>query len=56
MKTSIELTEESRELLLRHFKEGTPLREILAGATRNEVAGVTVYAFECDLQQAGVFA
>jgi hypothetical protein len=52
MQIQIELTEESRELLMRHFKESAPLHEVLARAQRNELAGVTVYSFECDLQQA----
>jgi hypothetical protein len=52
MQIQIELTEESRELLLRHFKESAPLHEVLARAQRNELAGVGVYSFECDLQQA----
>jgi hypothetical protein len=52
MKIPIELTEDSRDLLVRHFKEHTALHDILEHATRNEVAGVSVYAFECELQQA----
>jgi hypothetical protein len=48
----MELTEESRELLMHHFNERAPLHEILARAGRNEIAGVAVYAFECDVQQA----
>ncbi|MGH7784139.1 MAG: hypothetical protein ACREO5_09910 [Candidatus Binatia bacterium] len=46
MQIAIELTEESRELLMRHFKERTPLHEMLERATRNEVAGVVVYVFD----------
>ena len=54
MKIPIELTEESRDLLLRHFKERSALHEILDRATRTEVAGVTVYVFECEPRQAEV--
>ena len=53
MQIQIELTEESRELLMRHFKETSSLHEVLARAQGNELAGVSVYSFECDLQQAG---
>ena len=42
MQIPIELTEESRELLMRHFKERTPLHEVLARAQRNELAGIGV--------------
>jgi len=52
MKVQIELTEESRELLMRHFAENTPHHTILKRATRNELAGVGVYAFECDVSLA----
>jgi hypothetical protein len=52
MKISIELTEDSRDLLVRHFKEHTALHDILEHAKRNEVAGVSVYSFECEPQQA----
>ena len=52
MQIQIELTEESRELLMRHFKERTPLHEVLARAQRSELAGIVVYAFECDVTQA----
>jgi hypothetical protein len=52
MQIEIELTEESRELLMRHFKERTALHEVLARAQRNELAGVGVYAFKCDVTQA----
>jgi hypothetical protein len=48
----MELTEESRDLLARHFQEGTELHEILNHADRNEVAGIAVYAFECALPEA----
>jgi hypothetical protein len=37
---------------MRHFKERTPLHEILAHAERKELAGIGVYAFECDVKQA----
>jgi len=47
MQIKIELTE-SRELLMRHFKESASLHEVLARAQPNELAGVTVYSFECD--------
>ena len=52
MKIQIELTEESRDLLLRHFKEATELHQVLERATRKDVAGISVYAFACDVQQA----
>ena len=52
MQIRIELTEESRELLMRHFKESASLHEVLARAQRNELAGIGVYSFECDLKQA----
>ena len=52
MQIQIELTEESRELLMRHFKESASLHEVLARAQRNELAGIAVYSFECDLEQA----
>ena len=52
MQIQIELTEESRELLMHHFKESSSLHQVLAGAQRNELAGVGVYAFECDVKQA----
>lgn len=52
MQIQIELTEESRELLMRHFKDRTLLHEVLARAQRKELAGIGVYAFECDLKQA----
>ena len=52
MKIPIELTEESRDLLVRHFNEKTALHRILHHATRNEVAGIAVYAFECEPQEA----
>ena len=53
MQVSIELTEESRELLMRHFRSGAPLHEVLNHAARNEIAGVAVYSFACDDAQAG---
>jgi hypothetical protein len=52
MQIEIELTGESRDLLMRHFKEGTELHDILNRATGREVAGVTVYTFACDVRQA----
>lgn len=52
MQIKIELTGESRELLMRHFKESASLHEVLARAQRNELAGIDVYSFDCDLQQA----
>ena len=52
MQIQIELTEESRELLMRHFKESASLHEVLARAEQNELAGVTLYSFECDLLEA----
>jgi hypothetical protein len=51
-KVRMELTEESRDLLARHFKEGTELHEILDHAARNEIAGIAVYAFECEPPEA----
>ena len=35
-----------------HFKDRTPLHDVLEHATRKEVAGVAVYAFECNGEQA----
>ena len=52
MEVHIELTEESRELLMRHFPDGAPLHEIMKNAARNEIAGVSVYSFTCDAAQA----
>ncbi|HEY7163976.1 MAG TPA: hypothetical protein VIB79_05415 [Candidatus Binatia bacterium] len=52
MAVKIELTEESRECLMRHFKEGTKLHLDLKNARRNEIAGVAVYAFDCDPNEA----
>lgn len=52
MKVQVELTEESRELLMRHFKELTALHEVLETARRDEIAGVAVYIFECDVPHA----
>jgi hypothetical protein len=52
MQVSIELTEESRELLMRHFPSGAPLHEALKQAASNEIAGVAVYSFACDGAQA----
>jgi hypothetical protein len=52
MQVSIELTEESRELLMRHFPNGAPLHDALKHAARNEIAGVAVYSFACDGAQA----
>ncbi len=37
MKIPIELSAESRDLLVRHFKEGTDLHEILEHAVRKEL-------------------
>jgi hypothetical protein len=37
---------------MRRIKERTDLHDILVRANRNELAGVAVYAFECDVQQA----
>jgi hypothetical protein len=51
-KIPLELTEESRDLLVSHFKEGTELHQILDHAARNEVGGIAVYAFECDPPEA----
>ncbi len=52
MKVPIELTEDSRDLLVRHFRESTELHQILEQAARNEIARVAVYAFECEPQEA----
>ena len=52
MKIPIELSAESRDLLVRHFNEGTDLHEILDHAPRKELAGVYVYSFECEPPQA----
>jgi hypothetical protein len=52
MKIDIELTGESRNLLLRHFKEGTALHDVLKNAACNEVAGIAVYGFQCEVAQA----
>jgi hypothetical protein len=52
MKIPIELTGESRDLLMRHFKEGTVLHEVLKGASRKEFADVAVYSFECEAAEA----
>ncbi len=38
----MELTEESRDLLVRHFKERTELHEILNRATHNENAVIVL--------------
>jgi hypothetical protein len=46
------MTGESRELLLRHCKDRTPVHEALERAQRNEIDGVAVYSFQCDVQQA----
>ena len=48
----IELTEESRECLMRHFKEASRIHVDLKNAERKEIAGVAVYAFECDPDEA----
>ena len=52
MKIPIDLTEESRNLLANHFKENTDLHQILAHAKRDEIAGVGVYGFECEVAEA----
>ena len=52
MQVAIELTEESHDLLVRHFRDHTPVHQALSSAARNEIAGVVVYAFSCDLPQA----
>ena len=52
MKVSIELTEDSRDLLVRHFNSGTELHRILGHASRKEIAAVAVYRFECELDNA----
>ena len=52
MNIAIELTEESRDLLMRHFRGGTPLHEILKNAARQEISGISVFSFTCDPTQA----
>lgn len=52
MQVEIELTEESHDLLVRHFRDHFPVREALSRAARNEIAGVVVYSFSCDAPQA----
>jgi hypothetical protein len=52
MAVKIELTEESRECLLRHFRDGTKLHLDLQNAERKEIAGIAVYAFDCDVDEA----
>ena len=52
MAVQIELTEESRECLMRHFKEETKIHRELRNAQRNEIADVAVYAFSCDPEDA----
>jgi hypothetical protein len=52
MKIPMELTEESRDLLVRHFERGTALHEILGRAERKEIEDVVVYRFECEPPQA----
>ena len=37
---------------MRHFEERTELHGVLARAQRNELAGIAVYAIECDVKQA----
>ena len=52
MKIPIELTGESRDLLMRHFKEGTILHKMLKGASRKEFADAAVSSFECEAAEA----
>ena len=52
MKFPIELSADSRDLLVRHFKEGTDLHEIIKHAARKEPAGIEIYFFECEPSQA----
>jgi hypothetical protein len=52
MKIPIELSTGSRDLLVRHFKEGTELHEILEHAAREDLARVKIYSFECEPPQA----
>ena len=52
MQVDIELTRESWDLLLSHFRTDSPVHHALNGAARNEIAAVPVYAFSCDLPQA----
>ena len=52
MKVPIELTEDSRDLLVRHFRESTELHQISQQAARNAIARVAVYPFECEPQEA----
>jgi hypothetical protein len=52
MQVQIELTGESRDLLLNHFRERTQLHDILERAKHEEIAGVAVYTFNCDVPHA----
>ena len=52
MKIPIELSAESRDLLVRHFKKGAHLHQTLEHATRKDLAGIEIYSFECDPPQA----
>jgi len=52
MKIPIELSAESRDLLVRHFKKGADLHQTLEHATRKDLAGIEIYSFKCDLPQA----
>jgi len=52
MKIPIELSTVSRDLLVRHFKEGTELHEFLEHAAGKDLARVEIYSFECEPPQA----
>ena len=52
MKIPIDLSTGSRDLLVRHFKEGTELHEILEHAARKDLPRVEIYSFECEPPQA----
>jgi hypothetical protein len=53
MQIPIELTHDSPELLLRHFKEQSLSHDILRRARRSELAELEVYAFECEVSSSG---
>ena len=52
MEFPIELSADSRDLLVRHFKEGTDLHEIIEHAARKEPAGIEISFFEREPSQA----
>jgi hypothetical protein len=54
MPLTIELTPESRECLMRHFKDRSKPYLALEGASRVELAGIDVYSFVCDEVDANI--